>query len=298
MFGGPNSTVYDLTALAGLVVGPVTSNALGGSFFVSVCDGIMPKGKCSSGASQDEYMHSCFTEGDRSTQTDFGSALEYVLPADTSSEEDLSFILNFHDGSTCSYSDGKKRVQTTVLFRCGANAGVGFPQFLSYSHSTCTATFSWVSQYACHKCTERDYETVVSACTDSLQRTELHKIRNCNGPDRVFVEEISCTDIAVPIGLAAGAAGLIIIMICVIIFVVYKNRKITIKYTKLLADQSAELEAMADEDDSETKKFAPVTADEEEDDSQKKHDDDDDADEPRDDEDEDDDGQGVGHIRK
>jgi len=297
-FDGWNNTVYDLTKLRDVVIGPVTTNSFGGSFFFSVCDGVMPKGKCSQSATDDENMHVCFANGMSPMQMDFGSELEYVLAEEGSPEEDLSFMLNFHDGQTC-FGNADMRMQTSVLFRCSPSAGVGYPQFLSFSFATCTATFSWASQYACHQCTNDDYELVVSACTDGSQLTERHRINNCYGPDRMFVADSPCTDIAVPIGLAAGALALIIIMIGVIIFVVYKNRKITIKYTKLLADQSAELEAMADEvadNGSASTKLVPPTHDDEEDDSHKKDGDSDD--EPRDDDEEEDDDQGVGYVRK
>jgi len=305
LFNGNNNTLYNLTTLKNSVIGPV--KALGGSFFFSVCDGFIPKGKCNSKATEDAYMHACHASGSGSDQDDFGSELEYVLAEKGSSEDDLSFLINFRDGSLCPDGNNNERLQTTILFRCNPTAGTGFPQFLSYSSSTCTATFSWASQYACHTCKDDDYEKVVSACTKGLQRTEKHKIGRCNGEDRILVEETECTDIAVPIGIVAGAAGLILIMIGVIVFVVYKNRKITYKYTKLLQDQAAELEAMADEDDeggnnSMSKKLAPVSQDEEEDeedeDGKKKKKGEDDEDELQDDEEEEDDGQGVGHIRK
>jgi len=274
-----------MTSLKDTIIGPVTANGLKGSFFFSVCDGYFPEGTC---GSEGGFMHSCLVSGDSSDQDDFGSELEYVRAEEGSSENDLSFILNFRDGNVCP-DDNTQRLQSTVLFRCSPNAGIGYPQFLSYSSSTCTATFSWASQYACHSCLDSDYEEVVSACKNGRQTTELHKINSCNGVDRILVEESECTDIALPIGLVAGAVGLIIIMIIIVIFVIYRNRKITYKYTKLLQDQSAEMEAMADEIDerdgksSMTKNLAPVSHDDEEDD-QKEGKDDSEADELQDDE--------------
>jgi len=303
MFEDSNSgVVFNLTALKDTIVGPVPSAELGGSFFFSVCEGEMPKGKCSQKAQNDENMHVCFASEMGVSQMDFGSELEYVP---TQQEGDVNFLLTFHDGQECPTSAEGKRLQTTILFRCNPSAGVGFPHFLSFSPSTCTATFSWTSQYACHTCTSSDYEEVVSACTKGIQRTEQHKIGRCNGADRILVEETECTDIAIPIGFIAGATALIIIMVIVIIVVIVKNRKITVKYSKLLADQSAEMEAMADEvgdddDDATTmsKKFDTKQIDQDDDDSDKPRDDDEDEAKNDEDEDDEDDGQGVGHVAK
>jgi len=298
VFSGHNDTLYNMTAFQGTIIGPITSNSISGTFFFSLCDGLFEAGQCSSSSEEDTFMHSCFTEGNGPEQVDFGSELEYIPAEEGTPEEDLSFIINFRDGSVCP-DDSEQRLETTIFFRCSPNAGAGVPQFLSYSSSTCTATFSWASQYACHTCKDDEYEEVVSACKNRKQKTELHKIGYCYGPDRILVEETGCTDIAVPIGIVAGVAGLIVIMIGVVIFVIYKNRKITYKYTKLLQDQAAELEAMADEVDdgkSMSKNLVPVSQDDEE--KQDKDSDDELRDDDDEEEEEEDDGQGVGHIRK
>jgi len=289
-----------MTPMKGTIAGPVTANELAGSFFFSVCDGWMPDAVCNPSDNSGANVHSCFADSSKTMQADFGSELEFVSAGDSSHGNDVSFLLNFHDGQTC-FIDPEKTLETTILFRCSPNAGVGHPQFLSFNPSTCTATFTWASQYGCRSCTSDDYEEVVSSCKNGLQRTELRKVGRCNGEDNILTDEAECTDIAVPIGIIAGAVGIILVMIGVIIFVVYKNRKITIKYTKLLADQSAELEAMADEDDDRvmSKKLATISQDDDED--QKDRDGSESGDEPREEEDgdeDDDDGQGVGHIRK
>ena len=311
---GTNATAvatYNLTALRGVLVGPVTARALGGPFFFSVCDGVVPRGTCGSRAAADAHMHACHTDAAGAAQVSYGAALEFVAAEPGTRESDISFLLNFRDGdrasSSTEYDDednDEPRLQTTVLFRCSPTAGAGFPQFLSYSAETHTATFAWASQYACHTCGEGDYEEVVSACRHGRQRRELHKTAACHGADRVLVAETACTDIAVPAGLVAGAGALVLVLVGAVVFVVYRNRKITYKYTKLLQDQAADLESMADDDghtsshhNSTVMATKLVSS---------SHDDDDDsneedraADEEEEEEDEDeDDGQGVGHIQK
>ena len=318
VFTSGNAT-YNLTALRGTLVGPVTARALGGSFFLSVCDGVVPRGSCGSRAPTDANMHACHTDAAGATQTSYGSALEFVPAEPGTREDDVSFLLHFYDGDRVDDSDGDDdengnddeddeettRLKTTVLFRCSTTAGAGFPQFLSYSAATRTATFAWASQYACHTCGEGDYEEVVSACRRGRQRRELHRTAACHGADRVLVAETRCTDVAVPAGLVAGAAALILAMVGAVVYVVYRNRKITVKYTKLLQDQAADLESMADDDAHHSAvasssssvmatKLVSSSHDEEDDDG-KEHDDDEVEDEEEEDED---DGQGVGHIQK
>ena len=61
------------------------------------------------------------------------------------------------------------------------------------------------------------------------------------------MSETACTDVAVPVGVVVGVAVVVAALVAAVVFVVYKNRKITYKYTKLLQDQGADLEAMADD---------------------------------------------------
>ena len=257
VFEGTNGTQYNLTALRGTVVGPVATTHPAGAFYFSVCDGVMPAGTCSAAATAADHLHVCFAptgqqedqpQQQQQQRVSYGAELEFVGTAGAGTgEDDASLLLNFHGGHSDSACGSNGRWTTTVVLRCSPSAGVGVPQLLSHSEATCTATFGWASLYACHTCTPADYEQVVTACTHGRQRTELHKTGRCNGADRVVVSETACTDVAVPVGVVVGVAVVVAALVAAVVFVVYKNRKITYKYTKLLQDQGADLEAMADD---------------------------------------------------
>jgi len=238
---------YNMTGLAGSVIGPVTSVSSNNTFYLSVCDGVMPKGSCNSAAKDEAQMYVC-SPGDGAERINFGSELEFLDSA--SKDADTTVVLKYHVSARSSDSAVCKgrEIVSTVIFRCDPSVGAGFPVIIPGDE--CAPVFAWTSQYACRVCNDSDYEKVVSKCEGGSQRTELYrkKTAQCNGAARVFVKEESCTDISVSLGVILGVGGLIIILAGVIIFFVWKNRTLTIKYTKLLQSQEGDLEAMADDE--------------------------------------------------
>jgi len=235
-----------MTALAGTVIGPVTSLSTNNTFYLSVCDGIMHKGECNSQATEDEQMYIC-SPGSGDERINYGSELEFVPSTDDS---DDGVVLKYHvsaRGNEIPKCSGREIV-TTVIFRCDPSVGAGFPQLLPSEE--CAPTFAWTTQYACRICGEDDYEEVVSKCKSGSQNIERYRkeTAQCNGEARIFIGEQSCTDITVSLGVIFGVCGLILILAGVIIFFVWKNRSIQIKYSKLLQSQEGDLEAMADEE--------------------------------------------------
>jgi len=65
---------YNMTGLAGSVIGPVTSVSSNNTFYLSVCDGVMPKGSCNSAAKDEAQMYVC-SPGDGAERINFGSEL-------------------------------------------------------------------------------------------------------------------------------------------------------------------------------------------------------------------------------
>jgi len=237
-----------MTALGGEVIGPVSSLSGEQQLFLSVCDGEMKSGECNPDAKGVESMYVC-SPGSGSERINFGSELEFIDTA--SNDSDTTVVLKYHltghsksDSAICKGRD----VVTTVVFRCDPSVGVGFPSLLPGDE--CTPTLTWTSQYACRVCKDSDYEEVLSKCEKGSQRKELHLLDSvlCNGPSRVFVEEVECTDITLSLGVILGVIGVIIILAIVIVIVVWRNRTITVKYSKLLQSQEGDLEAMADEE--------------------------------------------------
>jgi len=240
---------YNMTALGGKVFGPVTSVSGGNQFYLSVCDGVMKKGECNSKAQDVAQMYVC-APGEDEERLNFGSELEFIDSASETS--DTTVVLKYHVNSRNSHSSAAcqgKDIVTTVYFRCDPSVGAGFPTLIPGDE--CSPTFTWTSQYACPVCGTDDYEEILGRCEGGLQRKELFRksTAKCNGESRIFVEELECTDtVVLSIGVVIGCGGIILILIGVIIFVVYRNRQITVKYSKLLQSQEGDFEAMADEE--------------------------------------------------
>jgi len=236
-----------MSGLAGVVIGPVTSLSNDNQFFLSVCDGVMKPGQCNPEAVNEEQMYVC-VPGQEKERLNFGSELEFVDSASKTS--DTTVVLKYHVGSGNGDNDICKgrEVMTTVIFRCDPSVGAGFPTLLPSDE--CAPTFAWTSQYACRVCTDSDYEEVISKCEHGSQRKELYRKTDakCNGDARVFVEELECTDITVSLGVILGVGAVILVLAGIIVFVVWRNRAITVKYTKLLQSQEGDLEAMAAEE--------------------------------------------------
>jgi len=236
-----------MTALAGTVFGPVTSLSSSRSFYMSVCDGVMKKGECNSEAQDNAQMYIC-SPGEGAERLSFGSELEFVDSADEGSENTV--VLKYHVSPRSNEVEACKgrEIVTTVIFRCDPDAGAGFPTLLPSEE--CDPTFTWTSQYACRVCNESDYEETISKCSFGSQTKELYRKSSsmCNGVTHIFIGKQSCTDVSLSLGMVLGALGVILILAGVIIFFVWKNRKMTIKYTKLLQSQEGDFEAMADEE--------------------------------------------------
>jgi len=231
------------------VVGPVEFG-LGKSlpFYFSICSGIFPAESGCGNNSEPVYGHVCRSDG-----VNFGSRLAFA-PSNTN-ETEASFILSFTTPLTGSYVCPEGR-STSIIFRCSPSAGRGFPVALGFDSSSCSASFSWAGEIGCHVCdpnSTEDYKEVTTACVKRSQKVELHRIGSCNGPTRVYLRTQDCLDISIPVGAAAGALVLLIALAVAVGIVVWKNRKLTYKYTKLLQDQAADLEAMADDDGPKTK---------------------------------------------
>jgi len=239
---------YNMTGFAGSVIGPVTSVSTDKQYYLSICDGVMKKGQCNSGADGEANMHIC-APGAGSKRMNFGSELEFVDSAQQDSE--TTVVLKYHTNSRSNDVDACKgrEILSTVIFRCDPSVGAGFPTLLP-GGDVCAPTFAWTSQYACRVCVDDDYEEILSKCEKGSQRKELYlkESSKCNGPSRVTVEELECTDISLPLGIILGVGGVILILAGVIVFVIWRNRTITVKYSKLLQSTEGDLEAMAEEE--------------------------------------------------
>jgi len=240
------NNVYNMTALSGLVFGPFTSPMMINKLYLSVCDGVMKRGDCNPSASGEAQMYVC-SPGEGSDRIDFGSELEFVDSA--SNDSDTTVVLKYHTGGIRSTAPcANREIMTTIIFRCDPSVGVGVPSLLP--SDKCSPLFAWTSQYACRECGPSDYEESLSKCEGGTQRREryLKSSSKCNGESRIIVETLECTDFTVSLGVILGVGGFILILAGIIIFVVWRNRTLTIKYTKLLQSQEGDLEAMADED--------------------------------------------------
>jgi len=244
-----NSTLheYNMTALAGRVIGPVTSASTNSTFYFSVCDGVMKRGSCNPSATDDEFMYVC-SPGEGDERVNYGSELEFLDSAEE--DTDTTVILKYHVSARSNNIPACKgrEIVTTVIFRCDPTASTGFPTLLP--GDDCAPTFVWTSQYACRVCNDTDYEEVISKCSRGSQTKEFYRKSSamCNGVNHIYIGEQSCTDVSLSVGVICGVLGLILILAGVIIFFVWKNRAITVKYTKLLQSQEGDLEAMADEE--------------------------------------------------
>jgi len=236
---------FNMTALADTVIGPVISPVNKRQFYLSVCDGVMMPGECNPQAQDEAQMYIC-TPGEGSSRLDFGSELEFVDSA--GNESDTTVVLRYHARNSDSAVCEGREIVTTVIFRCDPSVGAGFPSVIPGDE--CAPTITWTSQYACRVCGPNDYETILSKCEGGTQHKEMHLKTGakCNGAARLIGEELECTDIVVSLGVILGVGGFILILIGMIIFVVWRNRAITVKYTKLLQSQEGDLEAMADEE--------------------------------------------------
>lgn len=160
-------------------------------------------------------------------------------------------VLKFHtdrdSGNTSAACRGRD-VVATVYFRCAAGVGAGFPALLP--GDACAPAFAWTSEYACRTCADADYEEVLSRCVRGTQRRELYRRAGaaCHGAARVLVAAQACTDLRVSLGAVLGVAAVVLALAGVIAFFVWKNRAMTIKYTRLLQSHDGDLEAMADAD--------------------------------------------------
>ena len=282
VFRGARHT-FNMSALAGRVFGPVAArtsssgSSSGNSnrtFYLSVCDGTMRAGECNAAATASAPLHVC-APGPGATRIDYGSQLEFVDPSDAGTSEgeeegkssnsgggneeggngETTVVLRFHadsrtaaDSNNVSAACAGREVVTTVFFQCRVGAGAGFPTLLP--SDACAPAFAWASEYACRTCADGDYEEALSRCARGTQRRERYRRAGaaCHGPARVLVAEEACTDVRVSLGVVAGVAAVVLALGGVIAYFVWKNRAMTIKYTKLLQSQDGDLEAMADAD--------------------------------------------------
>eukprot|EP01105_Mastigella_eilhardi_P023797 TRINITY_DN6058_c0_g1_i1.p1 TRINITY_DN6058_c0_g1~~TRINITY_DN6058_c0_g1_i1.p1 ORF type:complete len:1614 (-),score=341.66 TRINITY_DN6058_c0_g1_i1:49-4845(-) len=226
---------YDLTALS-TSVGPI-SGPSDSTFYFNLCGLGIDGHACVDNAGNDVATHVCQVG---SKTFDFGDLLEFVADPEPAS----GFSLVFHGGDADGCTSTMATRETVLSMQCSVSAGAGSPKYLyTPVQDPCAVTFIWGSLYACPVCTPDDYEQVIGSCNDGEQQVTMIRHADCNGPASYSAPVQTCSDAS---GKSFPIKYVVLILICVgvvllamagvIAYMVFRHRKMTQRYNKLIED--------------------------------------------------------------
>jgi hypothetical protein len=136
--------------------------------------------------------------------------------------------------------------QTTVLVQCNPNAGVLDVRAELALELSCARVFRVSALQGCRACStvftagqtsNGDYSRVVSECVAGVQNVTLVRIGQCSGASSVTSSQTCEAQLPVPYYGVAVVFGLVMVLGGIVLFLVFRNRRINQSYTQLLERQ-------------------------------------------------------------
>ena len=184
--------------------------------------------------------------------------------------------------SMFSFLEGSSRYQTTLDLRCDVRAGVGNPapenNYTSPMRGGCKFYFVWKSLYACPKCRDSDVNRIIGECINGMRNvTYVRKVpcwrpgndsglpttnatEKCETPTSTVIVTVKVKEngtVAYQVlkenkaNMALIGVGVVIIVILVGVaaFFVYKHRALKYRYYGMLA-RNKPMSRLEEEDES------------------------------------------------
>jgi hypothetical protein len=166
----------------------------------------------------------------------YGSRAEFL----SLSEEQKGFMISYSDPSEVDQDCPSGR-KTQVLFICNTETSV--PRAISTD--TCNPIIYWNTPYGCPLCNENtDYEEIAGSCSSGVRVVKLAKRADvqCNGLAFLTEFKESCSDVTVPFSLIFISLGVMVLLIIGLLVAIFRHRRISQKYNKLVEHEPEELD--------------------------------------------------------
>ena len=238
-YSGPSYS-WDLRLISDTLI-RVDAPLVSRLFYLQLCQPIQAASVCNDTSGALVQSHVCEVDPVTGHATSAGSSVVFGTTPDNQQLQ-----LTFSGGADCDTSGTAGVRESTLIIECSPEA-TRVETELVFADG-CRRIFRMRAIYGCRGCSSSfgagssnpDYSLVVSECVNNLKNLTYLRTSRCAGPMK-HVESVACTssEVDVPYYGVAIVFGILVVLLAGVLFLVFRNRKISRSYTQLLEQRES-----------------------------------------------------------